>query len=70
MYIAGQDIPVVSFAWQGGEPTLLGLDFFKRALEFQNKYCPRGKAVYNSFQTNGVLLDDRWWRVASSASLK
>jgi uncharacterized protein len=58
-YIAAQDIPVISFAWQGGEPTLLGVDFFRRAVEFQKKYAD-GKRIENSLQTNGVLVDDAW----------
>jgi uncharacterized protein len=58
-YIEAQEVPVVSFAWQGGEPTLLGIDFFRRAVELQKKYSG-GKRVENGFQTNGVLLDDRW----------
>jgi uncharacterized protein len=58
-YIAAQDSPVVSFAWQGGEPTLLGVDFFRKVVELQKQYS-NGKRVDNGFQTNGVLLDDRW----------
>jgi uncharacterized protein len=58
-YIAAQDAPVVSFAWQGGEPTLLGLDFFRRVVELQRRYAD-GKAIENGFQTNGILLDDEW----------
>ncbi len=49
----------VSFAWQGGEPTLMGVEFFKRAVELQNKYSA-GKKIYNAFQTNGILLNDEW----------
>jgi hypothetical protein len=49
----------VSFAWQGGEPTLLGISFFERALELQKKYAG-GKIIDNAFQTNGTLLDDAW----------
>jgi uncharacterized protein len=58
-YIQSQDIPVITFCWQGGEPTMMGLDFFKRAIKYQKKYCG-GKKVENAFQTNGVLLDDEW----------
>ncbi|MFT5088464.1 MAG: hypothetical protein ACI906_005303 [Candidatus Latescibacterota bacterium] len=58
-YIEAQDVPVVNFAWQGGEPTLMGLDFFHRAIELQEHYA-NGKAVTNAFQTNGILLDDEW----------
>ncbi len=58
-YIASQSTQVVSFAWQGGEPTLLELDRFRKAVELQNKYA-NGKRIENALQTNGVLLDDRW----------
>ncbi len=50
----------VSLAWQGGEPTLMGLDFYKRAVEFEGKYGFDGQVVSNAFQTNGVLLDSEW----------
>ncbi len=49
----------VNFGWQGGEPTLMGLDFFKEAVEFQMRYG-RGKNVANGLQTNGILLDKDW----------
>jgi uncharacterized protein len=58
-YIASQDGPEVNFAWQGGEPTLVGLDFFKRAVALQSRYAG-GKRIKNSIQTNGVLLDEEW----------
>lgn len=58
-YIEGQDVPEVSFAWQGGEPTLLGVRFFQRVVELQRKYAG-GKRVQNALQTNGTLLDDAW----------
>lgn len=58
-YIAAQPGPVVSFAWQGGEPTLLGVEFYRTAVALQAKYA-RGKTIDNAFQTNGVLLDDEW----------
>ncbi|HFZ8995800.1 TPA: anaerobic sulfatase maturase [Citrobacter freundii] len=51
----------VEFCWQGGEPTLCGLDFFARVVELQQHY--RGnKNIYNSLQTNGILLNDKWAR--------
>ncbi len=59
--IEAQDVPVVDFAWQGGEPTLMGVDFFRRAVELQRQYGD-GKEVTNAFQTNGILLDDDWGR--------
>lgn len=58
-YIEAHDTPVVSFAWQGGEPTLLGVDYFRKLVEIQKKYA-NGKSIENAFQTNGVLLNDEW----------
>ncbi len=54
--------PVVGFAWQGGEPTLMSVDFFKRAVGLQKKYGIAGQQISNTLQTNGVLLDDEWCR--------
>ncbi|MBN8216685.1 MAG: anaerobic sulfatase maturase [Spirochaetes bacterium] len=59
-YIAAQEVDEIHFAWQGGEPTLLGVGFFEKAVALQKEFCPPGKTVANAFQTNGVLLDDRW----------
>jgi uncharacterized protein len=58
-YIEAQSTEPISFAWQGGEPTLLGVDYFRRVVELQKMYAD-GKRIENAFQTNGVLLDDRW----------
>ncbi|OPL16737.1 MAG: anaerobic sulfatase maturase [delta proteobacterium MLS_D] len=52
----------VSFCWQGGEPTLMGVNFFRNAVELQRKYARPGQQVENLLQTNGVLLDDDWFR--------
>jgi uncharacterized protein len=60
-YIESQNVPVVTFVWQGGEPTMLGLDYFKKALEFQDKY-KGDKQTENVFQTNGTLLTDDFCR--------
>lgn len=51
--------PEVEFAWQGGEPTLAGLPFFRRVVELQRKHAG-GRRVTNAFQTNGTRLDDQW----------
>jgi uncharacterized protein len=61
-YIEAQQVLEVTFAWQGGEPTLMGLPFFERAVELQRQYVKPGMRIYNSFQTNGVLLDEDWCR--------
>jgi len=58
-FIEAHQIPVVTFTWQGGEPTLMGLDFFRSALEMQKKYAG-GKRIENAFQTNGTRLNDDW----------
>ncbi len=52
--------PFSGFAWQGGEPTLMGLDFYKSVVELQQKFGVPGQEVSNSLQTNAVLLDDQW----------
>jgi len=58
--IGAHRITEVTFAWQGGEPTILGIDFFKKALDLQKKYCRLGMVIHNTIQTNGILLDDEW----------
>jgi uncharacterized protein len=57
----GLRFPMSGFAWQGGEPTLMGLDFYKRAVELQKKYGVTGQEVGNSLQTNALLLNDAEW---------
>lgn len=59
-YINSQPGPVVNFDWQGGEPTLRGLEFFKKAVELQQKYAPKEWRIQNSIQTNAILIDDQW----------
>jgi len=58
-YIESQPTAEIHFAWQGGEPTLLGVNFFRKVVELQKKYA-NGKTVLNALQTNGTLLDDEW----------
>ncbi|MDR2916777.1 MAG: anaerobic sulfatase maturase [Tannerella sp.] len=59
-YIEQQNARTVVFSWQGGEPSLLGLDFYKKVVELQKKYAPSYVRCENDLQTNGTLLDDKW----------
>ena len=60
--LEAHQVPQVTVAWQGGEPTLMGLDFFRRSVDLQKKYSRPGTRIENTFQTNGILLDDQWCR--------
>jgi uncharacterized protein len=53
---------MISFSWHGGEPTLLGLDYFRRIVDLQRKHLPPNKRVFNGMQTNGILIDEAWSR--------
>ncbi|QQO08545.1 anaerobic sulfatase maturase [Breznakiella homolactica] len=59
-YIESSPGPHVSFVWHGGEPTLAGLDFYRRVVELQKRYLPEGWNCWNNLQTNGILIDDEW----------
>jgi len=59
-YIDAQQIPEITFAWQGGEPTLMGLDFYKQAVAYQQKHKKPGMRIFNALQTNAFTLDDAW----------
>jgi uncharacterized protein len=59
-YIQSQDAEEIAFTWHGGEPTLMGLPFFRRVVELQRKHLPAGRRISNDLQTNGTLLDDEW----------
>jgi uncharacterized protein len=52
--------PTTHFEWHGGEPTLLGVDYFRFVMEVQKKHRPPGRSITNGIQTNGLLLDDDW----------
>ncbi len=58
-YIRANEVPEVTFNWHGGEPLILGLDFYRKALEFERRYAD-GKKIRNTIQTNGTLLTDEW----------
>ena len=58
-YVESQPTPVVEFVWHGGEPTLLGVDFFRKVVELQEPYRDK-KQIRNNLQTNGLHLDDEW----------
>jgi len=60
--IAASATESVLFSWHGGEPTLLGLDYFRRIVELQQQHRPPGRTILNGIQTNGTLLDDAWCR--------
>ncbi len=57
-----QNTPAVTIAWQGGEPTLMGLDFFRHATDVIKKTARKDLQVEQTLQTNGVLLDEEWCR--------
>ena len=58
--IQAHQSPEIVISWQGGEPTLMGLDFFRRSIILERKYLKPGTSVQNTLQTNGTLLDDEW----------
>ncbi|MFV0447035.1 MAG: anaerobic sulfatase maturase [Vibrio sp.] len=58
-YIDSQDSECIEFSWQGGEPTLAGIEFFELAVKLQEKYGGN-KQVRNTFQTNGILINEKW----------
>ena len=60
-YCESQSSPEIMFAWQGGEPTLLGVDYFRRIVDLEKKYAG-GRPVHNALQTNGTNLDREWCR--------
>ncbi len=59
-YIEGQTGKVVVFSWQGGEPTLAGLDFFRKVVRLESKYKKPDQQIENDLQTNGLLLNEEW----------
>jgi len=58
-YIEANEVDTVNFCWHGGEPTLLGVDYYRKAVALQKKYAG-GKKIANTIQTNGTMLDTKW----------
>ena len=58
--IESHQVDQVTVAWQGGEPTLMGLDFYRKAMDLAEKYRRPGMTFLNTMQTNGTLLNDEW----------
>ena len=58
-YLETVSLPVVTFCWHGGEPLLAGIDFYRKAVELQQRYAA-GRQIENTLQTNGVLVNDEW----------
>ena len=59
-HINASEAPVVGFAWHGGEPTVLGVDYFRKIVALQRMHQPVGRQIRNGIQTNGTLLDEDW----------
>lgn len=59
-YIENQNTPEIVFTWQGGEPTMLGIDYFEKVIALQKRYQPEGVMISNDLQTNGVRLNEKW----------
>ncbi len=59
-HIEASSEPVIRFSWHGGEPTLAGVDYYRRIREIQRRHNPPGRLILNGMQTNGTLLDDEW----------
>lgn len=57
---AGTGAPEIWFNWQGGEPTILGVEFFRRVVALERQYAPAGMPIRNALQTNGTLIDEEW----------
>ncbi|MBD3414384.1 MAG: anaerobic sulfatase maturase [Candidatus Aminicenantes bacterium] len=59
-HIEASSEPVIRFSWHGGEPTVVGLDFFRKVVALQHKHQPKNQQISNGMQTNGTLLDEEW----------
>ncbi|MEI6153066.1 MAG: anaerobic sulfatase maturase, partial [Deltaproteobacteria bacterium] len=61
-HIHASPAPVINFSWHGGEPTVLGLDYFRKIAALQRKHQLPGRRISNGIQTNGTLIDEDWCR--------
>jgi uncharacterized protein len=61
-HIEASPEPVIRFSWHGGEPTVLGLDYFRKIVSLQRKHQPSNQRIANGIQTNGTFLDEDWCR--------
>jgi len=61
-HIHASPAQVINFSWHGGEPTILGLDYFRKVAALQRKHQPPGRRISNGIQTNGTLIDEDWCR--------
>jgi uncharacterized protein len=61
-HISASPDEIIRFSWHGGEPTVLGVDYFREIVEVERRLCPPGRTIANGLQTNGTLLDDEWGR--------
>jgi len=61
-HVAASPDEIIRFSWHGGEPTVLGVDYFRKIVEIQRRHRPAGRTIANGMQTNGTLLDDEWGR--------
>jgi len=61
-HLEASDGPVTRFSWHGGEPTILGVDYFRDVVEIQRRHRPPGRRIVNGIQTNGLLVDEAWAR--------
>ncbi|MHA1478850.1 MAG: radical SAM protein, partial [Promethearchaeota archaeon] len=59
-YLSTDQNKQYAFGWQGGEPTLMGLDFFKKVIEFELKYAPPGSSISNGLQTNATMITEEF----------
>ncbi len=61
-HIAASTDEIIRVSWHGGEPAILGIDYFRKIVEIERRLCPAGRKIANGLQTNGTLLDEEWGR--------